>query len=60
MQRSYQEVYNEAQEPRSLLNAVETAVQRLERNPQEQIDFQRLLAQGYSQGQQGIARPGSV
>ncbi|HEV2659647.1 MAG TPA: hypothetical protein VGU68_03560, partial [Ktedonobacteraceae bacterium] len=58
MQRSYQEVYNEAREPRSLLNAVETAVQRLERNPHEQIDFQQLLAQGYSQGQQSIARPG--
>ncbi len=59
MQRSYQEVDNEGQEPRYLLNVVETAVQRLERNPQEQIDFQQLLAQGSSQGQQGIARPGS-
>ncbi len=44
MQRNYQEVYNEAQEPVYLLNAVENAVQRLERNPQEPINFQQLLA----------------
>ncbi len=56
MQRSYQEVYNEGREPRYLLNAVETAVQRLERNPHDQIEFQQLVAQGYSQGR--IARPG--
>jgi hypothetical protein len=42
IEHAYQEIYNEAQEPESLLNAVETAVQRLERNPQEQIDFHQL------------------
>jgi hypothetical protein len=50
MQRAYQEVYSEAQEPQYLLHAVETAVQRLERNPQEQIDFQQLTRQGLPQG----------
>ena len=58
MQRGYQEVYNEAQEPWYLLRAVETAVQRLERNPQEQIDFQQLTAQGLPQGQHYISPPG--
>ncbi len=58
MQRGYQEVYNEAQEPHYLLNVVETAVQRLERNPQEQIDFQQLRTQGLPQGHQPISRPG--
>ncbi len=58
MQRNYQEVYNEAQEPQYLLNAVETAVQRLERNPQEQIDFQQLITQGLPQGHRYISRPG--
>jgi hypothetical protein len=50
MQRAYQEVYSQAQEANYLLHAVETAVQRLERNPQEQIDFSQLTAQGLSQG----------
>jgi hypothetical protein len=59
MQRAYQEVYSEAQEPQYLLHAVETAVQRLERNPQEQIDFQQLTTQGLSQGHRRISRPGS-
>ena len=58
MQRNYREVYNEAQEPQYLLNAVETAVQRLERNPQEQIDFQQLIKQGLPQGHGRISRPG--
>ena len=58
VQRDYQEVYNEAQEAQYLLNAVETAVQRLERNPQEQIDFQQLTPQGLPQGQWRISRPG--
>jgi hypothetical protein len=48
MQRNYQEVYNEAQEPQYLLHAVETAVDRLERNPQEQIDFHQLTTPGIS------------
>src|SRR5947207_523724 len=42
MQYLYQQVYNEVQAPQYLLNAVETAVQRLESNPQEHIDFQQL------------------
>ncbi len=58
MQRDYQEVYNEAQEPHYLLYTVETVVQRLERNPQEQIDFQQLLTQGLPQGPRPISRPG--
>jgi hypothetical protein len=58
MQRDYQEVYNEAQEPQYLLHAVEAAVQRLERNPQEQIDFQQLITQGLPREQWGISRPG--
>ena len=58
MQRDYQEVYNEAQEPQYLLNAVEMIVQRLERNPQEQIDFQQLIRQGLPQGPGYISRPG--
>ncbi len=58
MQGAYQEVYNEAQEPEYLLHAVQTAVQRLESNPQEQIDFQQLTTQSLAQGQQGISRPG--
>jgi uncharacterized membrane protein YgcG len=58
MQRAYQEVYSEVQEPEYLLNAVETAVQRLERNPQEQIDFQQLTPQGLAQGYRRISQPG--
>jgi hypothetical protein len=58
MQRLYQEVYNEAQEPQYLLHAVETAVQRLERDPQEQIDFHQLTTPGFPQGRQNISRPG--
>ena len=58
MQRIYQEIYNEAQEPEYLLHAVETAVQMLERNPQEQINFQQLLAQGLPRGPRPISRPG--
>jgi len=58
MQRDYQEVYNEAQEPQYLLNAAETAVQRLERNPHEQIDFQQLTTQGLPQGYRPISRSG--
>ncbi len=59
MQHAYQEVYSEAQEPQYLLHAVETAVQRLERNPQEQIDFQQLTTQGLPRGYGRISRPGS-
>ena len=59
MQRLYQEIYNEAQEPRYLLHAVETAVQRLERNPHEQIDFQQLSMQGLSQGSRRISQASS-
>jgi hypothetical protein len=58
MQGTYQEVYNEAQEPEYLLHAVQTAVQRLESNPQEQIDFQQLATQSFAQGQRGISPPG--
>lgn len=58
MQRDYQEVYNEAQEPQYLLHAVETAVQRLERNPQEQINMQQILAQGSPQGSLRVSQPG--
>src|SRR5947209_18576792 len=58
MQRLYQEVYNEAQEPQYLLHAVETAVQRLERNPQEQIDFHQLTTPGLQQEHPRISRPG--
>src|SRR6266567_3600969 len=58
MQGAYQEVYNEAQEPQYLLHAVQTAVQRLESNPQEQIDFQQLTTQSLAQGQRGISQPG--
>ena len=57
IQRAYQEVSREVQEPQYLLNAVETAVQRLERNPQEQIDFQQLTPQGLVQGYQ-LDQPG--
>ena len=59
MQGAYQEVYNEAQEPQYLLHAVETAVQRLERNPQEQLDFRQLTTQGLPQGHGRISRPDS-
>jgi hypothetical protein len=58
IQRDYQEVYNEAQEPQYLLNAAEAAVQRLESNPHEQIDFQQLPRQGLTQGYRPISRPG--
>src|SRR5947209_1547987 len=58
MQRLYQEIYNEAQEPQYLLHAVETAVQRLERNPQEQIDFHQLTTPGLQQEHPRISRPG--
>ena len=57
MQHLYQEVYNEVQEPQYLLHAVETAVQRLESNPQEQIDFHQLTMPEFSQGHQNIPRP---
>lgn len=42
IQAAYQAMYNEAQEPQYLLQELENAVQRLERNPQEPVDFQRL------------------
>src|SRR5436305_929205 len=58
MQRDYQEVYNEAQDPQYLLHAAETAVQRLERNPQEQIDFRQLTTQGFPQEYRRISQPG--
>src|SRR6266567_8409001 len=58
MQGAYQQVYNEAQEPLYLLHAVQTAVQSLESNPQEQIDFQQLTRQSFAQGQQSISQPG--
>jgi len=58
MQGAYQEVYNEAREPQYLLHAVQTAVQRLESNPQAQIDFQQLATQSLAQGQRGISQPG--
>jgi hypothetical protein len=58
VQRDYQEVYNAAQEPQYLLHAVETAVQRLERNPQEQINFHQLTTQGLPQGHRPISQPG--
>jgi len=58
MQGAYQEVYNEARESQYLLHAVQTAVQRLESNPQAQIDFQQLTTQSFAQGQRGISRPG--
>jgi hypothetical protein len=57
LQRAYQEVYNEAQEPMSMLHAVETAVQRLESNPQGQIDFHQLTMQALSQGNRRISQP---
>jgi hypothetical protein len=59
LQRAYQEVYNQAQEPMSALHAVETAVQRLESNPQEQIDFHQLTMQGLFQGNPRLSQPGS-
>jgi hypothetical protein len=59
MQRAYQEVYSLAQEPMYLLHAIETAVQRLEKNPQEEIDFQQLTMHGLSQGNRRISQPGS-
>src|SRR6266568_8542508 len=58
MQAAYQQVYYEAQEPLYLLHAVQTAVQRLESNPQEQIDFQQLATQSFAQGQRSISQPG--
>lgn len=58
MHGAYQEVYNEAQEPQYLLHAVQTAVQRLESNPQAQIDFQQLTTQSLAQGQRDISQPG--
>lgn len=58
VQGAYQEVYNEAQEPEYMLHAVQIAVQRLESNPQEQIDFQQLATQSLAQGQRGISPPG--
>jgi hypothetical protein len=54
MQRNYQMIYNEGQEPLQLLHGVETAVQQLERNPQEPINFQRLMARN----SQRISPPG--
>jgi hypothetical protein len=59
LQRAYQEVYSEAQESMSTLHAVETAVQRLEGNPQEHIDFHQLTLQGSFQHNRRIAQPGS-
>src|SRR5437588_1246539 len=58
MQGAYQQVYYEAQEPLYLLHAVQTAVQMLESNPQERIDFQQLTRQSFAQGQQSISQPG--
>jgi hypothetical protein len=58
MQGAYQQAYYEAQEPLSSLYAVQTAVQRLESNPQEQIDFQQLTSQSFAQGQRSISPPG--
>jgi hypothetical protein len=58
MQGAYQQVNYEAQEPLYLLHAVQTAVQMLESNPQEQIDFQELTRQSFAQGQQSISQPG--
>ena len=58
MQGAYQQVYYEALEPLNLLHAVQTAVQMLESNPQEQIDFQQLTRQSFAQGQQSISQPG--
>ncbi len=58
MQAAYQQVYYEAQEPLYLLHAVQTAVQMLESNPQEQIDFQELARQSLAQGQRSISQPG--
>jgi hypothetical protein len=58
IQRAYQEVYSQAQEANYLLHAVETAVQSLERNPQEHIDFQQLTMQALSLGHQHFSRPG--
>ena len=54
MQRNYQMIYNEAQEPLQLLHGIETAVQRLESNPQEPVNFQQLRAQS----SQRISPPG--
>jgi hypothetical protein len=59
MQRAYQAVYRQGQEPQYLLHALETAVERLERNPHEQLDFQQLPRQGFSQGPGRISRPDS-
>src|SRR5947209_93680 len=58
MQGAYQQAYYEAQEPLYLLHAVQTAVQMLESNPQQQIDFQQLTRQSFAQGQQSISQPG--
>jgi hypothetical protein len=58
MQGAYQQVYYEAQEPLYLLHALQTAVQRLESNPQEQIDFQQLTRQSFAQGQRSIPQAG--
>jgi hypothetical protein len=54
MQRNYQQVYHEAQEPQHLLQGVETVVDKLEQNPREQIDFHQLQVPVSSQG--GISR----
>ena len=54
VQRNYQMIYNEAQGPLQLLHGIETAVQQLERNPQEPVNFQQLMAQG----PQRISPPG--
>ena len=58
MQGAYQQVYYEAQEPLYLLHALQTAVQRLESNPQEGIDFQELTRQSFAQGQRSIPQAG--
>ncbi|GAC1591003.1 MAG: hypothetical protein NVS4B1_36010 [Ktedonobacteraceae bacterium] len=56
MQLNYQQVYNEARGPQNLLQGVETAVTRLEQNPQAQIDFRQLTA--LSAPQEGIVPQG--
>ncbi len=54
MQRSYQQVYTEAQEPQYLQQGIESIVARLERNPQESIDFRQLTTANSRQS--GLSR----
>ncbi len=49
MQLNYQQVYNEARRPQSLLQGVETAVTTLEQNQQAQINFRQLTMLNTSQ-----------